>query len=535
MKTNATGFSKFNAFYTSAPISRIHCFEAPFLGAFFIVIQEDNTKLIPANLRRNKLALVMKKAIVSLCLLLATVISSAQSIVSLQTGKIVELESVQAELTGTFAVAAMERSGNQSKVLLYRSIDNGVSWSLTDSILPHSGEFELPDPVITCYQLGNFYIAFMRVHPSTSDPALTTVDVETFYSTDDGQTWTFASAPHLNDSIADYPQLIAENNGMLHLVYSYITGFPLVNNSKLIHKKSTDGGVTWSSQLIAPNVLSNIGADLAFGLDSTLILTSGNRNDSTVYAFTSNDAGINWTLHHIFPNISGETHHITKPIAHPLVNGYGILSHKAHQENSPIMYHSWYDSTFHSTVIANGAYAQGYMDENGTIYITYNQLQNTNFSIHYIKSTDGGVTFSTPVVLHTALFNNSESGEYQSLLYGQDNLFHLTFCDWGDQSIAKTIVFAPSITSNVAEVTPKENALKVYPNPVAERCTVELPALSTAQQLSLMDINGTVIYSIPVSPSTPTLQLDLSGLENGIYLLRLEETNRYVLSTLVKH
>ncbi len=66
------------------------------------------------------------------------------------------------------------------------------------------------------------------------------------------------------------------------------------------------------------------------------------------------------------------------------------------------------------------------------------------------------------------------------------------------------------------------DALSVYPNPVQQLLTVELPTTETLEQLSLKSLTGSTLLQPALRPRQRTATLDLSGLPKGMYLLRIQ-------------
>ncbi len=84
--------------------------------------------------------------------------------------------------------------------------------------------------------------------------------------------------------------------------------------------------------------------------------------------------------------------------------------------------------------------------------ITFNEIIGDEFAVNYIYSTDGGVSFSDPITLFMGTTYTDfplpgsvqgTSGESQSMIFGNDNMFHLTFVDWSDSTKAKHLIFEP--------------------------------------------------------------------------------------------
>jgi hypothetical protein len=78
---------------------------------------------------------------------------------------------------------------------------------------------------------------------------------------------------------------------------------------------------------------------------------------------------------------------------------------------------------------------------------------------------------------------------------------------------------------NDASVTP----IKAFPNPTNYSVTIEIP--ETAKEIgnfSIYSMNGTLVKVGEASPSNNTISLDLSDLNNGIYLIKIDGVDGFV-------
>jgi len=459
----------------------------------------------------------------------------AQSISSLETQGVVELECIQSSTTNAFIACSMERissTPNREQTLIHRSIDNGISWELVATISPTSSEISIADPVITQDEMGYLYLTVMRIYSWSPSPG--TIDLELYKSTDDGQTWNYISSPFVYDGTftPDYPQIISKGNGKLFLVYmkgGIINGIV----TKMIFVKSSDGGVTWSNphEFDFPSTaFTPIGADISWGIDESMHVTFGGGIESNIYYYTSTDEGDSWTT---YASSSSQTiGEITKPISHPDFEYIGVLSHRPHINDSPITYHSLIENEWSSFLLAEGAYAQGLITEDGIIHVTYNQQSGTNFTLNYVYSLDNGLSFSLPEVLYTASYTSTELGEYQSIINSIDGNFYLTFCDWGDNSRAKILVFSPYTYLTTSEH--KLGSFNVHPNPSSGIITVSIDTNTSTNSISLMNTEGKILDKIFLVDNPSNLNFDLSQLSKGTYLILLEENNRYLVKRIIK-
>jgi hypothetical protein len=115
--------------------------------------------------------------------------------------------------------------------------------------------------------------------------------------------------------------------------------------------------------------------------------------------------------------------------------------------------------------------------------------------------------------------DGSESGIW--LIEG-DNLV-VTVGD--DGSITGTV----SYTTYVTNVNSLPLGSKIYPNPVQQLLRVEVPGLRAYQ---LLDISSRIILDKPAARENETI--DISGLENGLYLLKIRVGDRFFVKKVVK-
>ncbi len=484
------------------------------------------------EIKRNKYFLLI-------LILLNNMTLWAQLTNSLGTESVTELECVQSKITSTFVASSMEyvsthpTGWNNERVLIHRSTDYGSTWTLIDSIEILPGEICIGDPVVAVDNSGNFYLVVMRVHSAFPSPFI--VDLELYNSVDDGKTWSFVSKPYISntDFWSDYPQIIARGSGELYLTFSLYKS-TRESDSKVIFQKSVDEGLSWSNihEFSIPEGEQVImGSDISWGSDEKLHLTYAGVSNSQIYHFHSLDYGLNWSEISI-SSIGVTAANITKPISHINFDYFGVLSHKPHNVNTPITYHSFMDGNWQSLTLANGAYAQGLITNDGIIHLIYNQRVDNNFLIKYVSSVDKGQNFSNPIVLYSSDFTNDGDGEYQSLFIGTDGKCYLTFCDWGDDSRAKLLVFPP-YTLGTEEY--EEDDILIYPNPATEILTIELTNSSITKSVKLLNIYGTLIKEIPIENSQMKYEFNISKIPVGYYIVLVEEDTRFIVKNVLKH
>jgi len=165
-----------------------------------------------------------------------------------------------------------------------------------------------------------------------------------------------------------------------------------------------------------------------------------------------------------------------------------------------------------------------------------------------LKTTNGGLNWiiqnsGTANALYTLYFCNENTGyvvggagtilktidggtNWTSQYSGTSNLlFTVYFSDPNIGYVAGdngTILMTTNggITVGVSDNNiPSSRSLKIYPNPSLDEVTIESSLVLTKSQLSIMNMNGQQVISRQITE--PKIQLDISNLPSGIYVVRL--------------
>jgi hypothetical protein len=74
--------------------------------------------------------------------------------------------------------------------------------------------------------------------------------------------------------------------------------------------------------------------------------------------------------------------------------------------------------------------------------------------------------------------------------------------------------------------------IRIYPNPASDLCQIEFSDLLTEPaQCTVVDANGSLVKSFSVAQQNS--RLDLSGMMNGVYYLRIEKSSKTYFQKLV--
>ena len=181
-----------------------------------------------------------------------------------------------------------QNSSPQQPPSLWRSNDQGTTWSAVDVGGPDDGAYGNSDVDLSVGPEGNLYFIVMGFDRSTFRGTHVTVGA----STDIGETWTWTVLSETE--LDDRPWVRATPDGRVHAIWN--------DGEGVAYARSNDGGVTWSEQ---PRLHSAGGSShLAVGPAGQIAVrigpmsASGHRNHpGEDWIAVSTDGGDNWTRH----------------------------------------------------------------------------------------------------------------------------------------------------------------------------------------------------------------------------------------------
>ncbi|WP_426058822.1 pectinesterase family protein [Hymenobacter sp. B1770] len=159
---------------------------------------------------------------------------------------------------------------------------------------------------------------------------------------------------------------------------------------------------------------------------------------------------------------------------------------------------------------ANGAFA--------TPVALANQNTGSNQTYRFALNNASGVTLATGQTLTIRLYfacNSSSAGRY---------------------ALLKDVVLKGENLSTVTSTRAAKNgsSLQLYPNPAGSQVSVALTGYQKAATLTLFNALGQVVHTQAVSGSATPVQLDLSKLAGGVYLLRVSNSDVTLTQRLVR-
>lgn len=478
---------------------------------------------------------------VTILLLLFQFQINAQVNGDLNTTSVSELDAIQLP-SGTWIAAPMENisSPDIARVVIHRSIDNGATWAPVDSVVSDNVYDAVADPSLSMDNEGNAYLLIMQRLKSGAS----TVHLTLLVSEDDGLTWSVKSQPYIEEYFSDTPHLLIDDLNRFYISYTEFRFSPFASSTHFI--KSEDGGLTWTAPIIFESLQSDIvvGAYLNFSDEEQLNLVYNDHPLPFTYFTSSGDNGNTWNPIIEFPNTKRFS--TNKIISHKKYESICILTHEAHNPTSGIHYNYSIDngqSWDSYNLVNNASMAEGFMDDEGFIHITYNEFDENDFMVNYIYSMDGGVSFSDPLTLFrgetytdiTSSGIGSIAGESQSMKLGNDNMIHLTFVDWTDFSKAKHLFFEPFnlISSSQNSELISDYKVALFPNPATDYITLGTEKASQFSTWNINSIDGRRISSGDFNSNTE-LRININHLEPGTYLLNFQSDTRIVVKKFIK-
>ena len=90
--------------------------------------------------------------------------------------------------------------------------------------------------------------------------------------------------------------------------------------------------------------------------------------------------------------------------------------------------------------------------------------------------------------------------------------------------------------TGIEEHSLKNEGIKVYPNPAMDKLTIEFDlALQEATTLKLIDSGGKVVHSEVITPGMRMVNIDLSTLREGLYLIQISTDKDNLVEKFVKY
>ena len=129
------------------------------------------------------------------------------------------------------------------------------------------------------------------------------------------------------------------------------------------------------------------------------------------------------------------------------------------------------------------------------------------------------MTATDPTISGTA--NNASTYNATGLTAATTYYAHVRdSCGVGSLSAWVTIPIVTLSTTGLNNVAPGDFNVSVFPNPVKDEVSVKIIGTTNEGKISLMDISGKLMKTAVTNASSNTLNISMSGMPSGIYLVR---------------
>ena len=240
-----------------------------------------------------------------------------------------------------------------------------------------------------------------------------------------GQNWSPLKRLSRNPYDSSYPKVAADPKGGIHVVWE--DWAPL--NNEITYRRSTDGGATWSrpTQLtLDGGSFATIAADATRGIHVVYINSS--LGSSEIFYKRSSNRGKTWSeptrltfskVYTSYPSIAVDKRkgiHVVWQDKSPSEIFY---------RRSPNRGKKWKKRTRLTTNAGRSGSPSIATDASGGIHVVWEDDTPGNFEIFYIRSTDGGATWSEP----KQLTRNTGVSSWPVITADADNGIHVAWSD----------------------------------------------------------------------------------------------------------
>ena len=290
---------------------------------------------------------------------------------------------------GQVHVAWQDDTPGNFEVCYKKSPDGGTSWAANTRFTWTSTFSHMP--AIKVDSSGDIHVFWDDDSPGNNE-------IYQKRSTDAGATWTANERLTWTSGYSIVPDMAVDPSGNLHVVWSDLTS----GNLEIYHKKSTDGGATWTT---GHRLTWNAGASMSpkIGVDTSghlhVVWQDETPGSWQVYYARSTDGGAAWTPSQRLSWSSGLS-------GYPIIgvdsfSGLHVVWQGSVSGNTEAFYRkstdggtswavakrlSWTSGVSFSPVIA--------VDSSDNLHVVWSDDTPGNDEIYYKKSIDGGTTWS---------------------------------------------------------------------------------------------------------------------------------------------
>jgi len=199
-----------------------------------------------------------------------------------------------------------------------------------------------------------------------------------------------------NSSESRYPAIVLDSNNYIHMAWEDWSP----GNAEIFYKKSTDGGVTWTTKRLTYNSGYSWNPDIAVGPNNHIHVVWRDRTSANweICYKRSTDGGATWitkrlsfnTGDSVFPIIAVDSKNYIHVVWYDNSPGNWDLYYKRSEDGGA----TW--TTKRLTYNPDGSYKPAIaIDSNDHIHLVWYDETPGNSEIFYKKSTNGGTTWTT--------------------------------------------------------------------------------------------------------------------------------------------
>jgi photosystem II stability/assembly factor-like uncharacterized protein len=292
--------------------------------------------------------------------------------------------------------------------------------------------------------------------------------------------------------------------------------------------RTTNGGINWNFHGAIPSTLT----DLDFA------------NSTQGYACGDNGAVFSITPEGVSNLNSGLSSHlagITSPSENNVwVCGGGTISYyngtSFSFQSGPVgTYNSiFFISNQEGWVVGNSGLIGHTVNGGETWYSQIDPVSNSLYSVFFLNQNEGWAVGSQGTIIHT--IDGGENWYLQAQGLTTNFLRGVHFTSPTNGYVVgneKTLLKYGEITSGVGQET-KDLKFEIYPNPASEKfqvagCRLRVDAVT----VELFDLNGRKLLEKHFPAGNETTEVDVSGLQNGVYMIQLQFENQTVSKKLI--
>lgn len=349
-------------------------------------------------------------------------------------------------------------------------------------------------------------------------------------SPDNGVSWGAVTRLTNNSALSEYP-VIASSGNNVHLVW--IDDRDMSPQGSVYTKRSTDGGLTWGSDirltvlgtdgyvLTASITISGETVHIAFSADIVGFNTE-------IYYMRSPDNGLSWGSFVRLTNFSGESFS-------PVISASDSSLYLVWQDNRSGNYEIYFKSSHdiglnwggdirmtNNSAPSNLPFVTSF---GSNVHLVWQESRDGNPEIYYNRSTNKGVTWIPEV----RLTNNSWFSANPSAAV-MDSVLFVTWCDNRDGNYEIYLKKNPTgnpigIQQISTEVPAGFELSQNYPNPFNPATNIKISVPNSGLvNLTVYDITGkevSVLVNEKLSAGIYNVDFNASNLASGTYFYRL--------------